>query len=383
MPRRLPPSFRAAIQSGASLIEVLVGLLIGMVVVAVIYNTLIVAETYRRNTTGLSDAQVTGQLAQYLMGREIATAGGGFMAYTGIDVLARCADWHLRPIPVLITDSGNVNTSDSIAVFYSNATRVVHPVRFSALATYPAPYPVESPNGFKTGDWIIAANATNCTLGQVTGITQYPSGDPYPPAGDGGKVLLAYSRKSGPASNYDTGSRVVNLGQDVARTIYSVDATKAQLQSATDNPAVAAVTSPLAQNVVLLKAQYGIDTTNTGVVDCWTSAVTAGCGGDYSATNLKADPAPGGIAGLIRNVKAVRVAVVVRSEDVAKEETISAQDKGSVDLKNQTAWLFNCAANDATCQGRIQIDNTVLQDYGRYRVYEATIPLRNTIWNYK
>ena len=29
----------------------------------------------------------------------------------------------------------------------------------------------------------------------------------------------------------------------------------------------------------------------------------------------------------------------------------------------------------------MQIDNTVLQDYGRYRIYEATIPLRNSIWN--
>ena len=53
----------------------------------------------------------------------------------------------------------------------------------------------------------------------------------------------------------------------------------------------------------------------------------------------------------------------------------------SASLVNQTAWLFNCAANDATCQSRIQIDNTVLNDYSRYRIYETVIPLRNALWN--
>ena len=86
-------------------------------------------------------------------------------------------------------------------------------------------------------------------------------------------------------------------------------------------------------------------------------------------------PAPANLAARIRAIKAVRVALVVRSEDVAKADAVNAT------LVNQSAWIFNCAANDATCQGRIQLDNTILQDYGRYRIYEATIPLRNAIWN--
>ena len=96
-------------------------------------------------------------------------------------------------------------------------------------------------------------------------------------------------------------------------------------------------------------------------------------------TSVDRDDLPDGgaahYAACIRAIKAVRVALVVRSEDVAKADAVNAT------LVNQSAWIFNCAANDATCQGRIQLDNTVLQDYGRYRIYEATIPLRNAIWN--
>ncbi len=77
----------------------------------------------------------------------------------------------------------------------------------------------------------------------------------------------------------------------------------------------------------------------------------------------------------MRSIKAVRIAIVVRSEHQERQDALSAS------LVNQSAWLFNCAANDATCQGRIQINNTVLDDYSRYRIYETVIPLRNSIWN--
>jgi hypothetical protein len=43
--------------------------------------------------------------------------------------------------------------------------------------------------------------------------------------------------------------------------------------------------------------------------------------------------------------------------------------------------LFNCSTNNAACQGRIVLDNTVLADNYRYRTYETVVPLRNAIWN--
>ena len=372
-------------QRGVSLIETMVGILIGMVVVAVVYNLLLAAEGYKRSTMGVADAQVTGQLTQFILGRELANAGNALSA--GTDELAICGDWRLKPLPALITAGATATTSDDVTIYYSTTTRVVHPVRFATTVTTPNPYQVFSPNGFKVNDWIIATDRTaNCSLGRVTAITAPSTGNPLPPADSGGLVALAYTPAS--AFSFNSGARIINMGQQLNRVHYWVDPAKAQLQSQNINPfaidtAATPPVVPLAQNVVLLKAQYGIDTNNDNAVDCWTSADNTGtCGGfDLSGPSDPKTLATGGVfanaatGARIRMIKAIRIAVVVRSEDVTKA------DASNAGLVGQTAWLFNCAANNGTCQGRIQIDNTVLTDYGRYRIYESTIPLRNSLWN--
>ncbi len=377
-------AIRRATQRGAGIIEVMVGILIGMVVVLVIYNTLIAAEAFKRNTIGISDAQITGQLAQFVLNREIASGGNGVMS--GINELAQCDQWRLRPIPALVVDGGGPNASDSVTVFYSNAPRILHPISFGVSGAAGTPYPVISPNGFKVNDWVIgtetATGATNCTLVQVTGITQHPSLAAYPPADVGGRVALSYNLKAGTAFNFTTGSRAFNLGDRVTRAVYSVDAAKKQLNSLDDNPGLAGPASPvpLAQNVVLLKVQYGVDADGDplGLVDCWTSADnsnTCANGVDYSDTTFKAVPGPATLAARIRSIKAIRIAVVVRSDDVVFPDPVK-----HADLVGQSAVLFTCPASIPNCT-TISINNTVLQDYGRYRIYEATIPLRNSLWH--
>lgn len=367
---------------GAGIIEVMVGILIGLVVVLAVYNVLVVAEGYKRSTIGVSDAQITGQLAQFVLNRELSSGGNGMMS--GLDALAGCDEWRLRPMPTLITDGGGPMVSDAMTVYYSNSPRIVHPVSFGNAGAAGTPLQVISPNGFAVNDWVIATETSlggvNCSLVQVTGITQDPVAA-YPPAGSSGRIALSYVLKAGAAFNHTTGSRAVNLGQRVTRTRYSVSAAKQQLDSLDENPGLAVVATPvpIAQNIVLLKAQYGVDVIADaqGVVDCWTSADnTNGCGNgvDYTDTAFMTVPAPALNAARIRSIKAVRIAIVVRSDDDVKQDTANAT------LLSQTAWLFNCAANNATCQGRMQIDNTILQDYRRYRIYEATIPLRNSIF---
>ncbi len=126
-----PPSYRAraARQRGAGIIEVMVGVLIGMIVVAVVYNVLVLAEGYKRSTIGVADAQVTGQLTQYIVGREVANGGAALMM--SAPDLINCSDWRLRPLPVLITAGASANQSDQLLVYYSTSARVVHPVWFS------------------------------------------------------------------------------------------------------------------------------------------------------------------------------------------------------------------------------------------------------------
>ncbi len=62
-------ALRASVRArhrGASLVETMVGILIGMIVIAVVYNILSVAEGYKRATVGSSDAQITGLLTQFM-----------------------------------------------------------------------------------------------------------------------------------------------------------------------------------------------------------------------------------------------------------------------------------------------------------------------------
>ncbi len=380
---------RAAGQRGAGIIEMMVGVLIGMIVVAVVYNVLVLAEGYKRSTIGVADAQVTGQLTQYILGREIANGGAAMMM--GVDELAGCSDWRLKALPVAITAGANANTSDEFTVYYSSSPRVVHPVRFSSSVPPANSYVVDSPNGFKSNDWIIATNRQlNCALTRVSGVTQPDGATPVPPAGVGGAVALAYSPVTAATAAVptNTDSRAINMGPQLMRVHYTVDATKAQLNTQNVNwldPGFPLPVVPLSQNVVLLKAQYGVDTNNDNLLDCWTSAITgSACGGvDYRGpVDPKIDGGAGNApfpvaatAAQLRAIKAVRVAIVVRSEHQERQDALAAS------LVGQTAWLFNCAANDGTCQGRIQIDNTVLNDYSRYRIYETVIPLRNAIWS--
>ena len=116
-------------QAGMGIVETMVGILIGVVVLLVIYNVLSLAEGYKRTTIGVADTQTTGLFAQFVLNREISNSGNGIA--TGIPDFSVCVngptgpgDWRLKPIPVLITDSGNNNVSDGFVVFYSNTFQV-------------------------------------------------------------------------------------------------------------------------------------------------------------------------------------------------------------------------------------------------------------------
>ncbi len=365
----MPSSFLRPRQGGATLIETMIGILIGMIVLLAIYNVLTFAEGYKRSTVGAADAQVTGQFAQFVLARELASAGNGIS--TGMAELSTCNnDWRMKPIPVLITDGGTANTPDSFVTFYSNARRVVSPVLVTApVAIGATTMQIQSPNGFFQNDWVITTDrVANCMLRQLTG----PGVLIGPNPGTAGIVNVPFATATTAA--FPAGSsRVFNLG-DINRTLYSVETVAAgrqrQLYSQNVNIGVGVQPAvPIAQNIMLLKAQYGIDTNGDLTVDCWTSAVV-GCGDDYSAATIGSAATT---AATIQRIKAVRIAVVVRSDEPDLKDPV---------LLGQSAFLFNCSINtNAGCPGRIAIDNTVMQDTFRYRIYETTVPLRNALWN--
>src|SRR6266545_1426445 len=223
---------RYGLQRGVGMVETMVGIVIGLVVVLVIYNIFAFAEGYKRTAIGVGDAQVTGQFAAFALSRELASAGNGIAV--GMSELAKCGgEPRLKPIPVLITDGGGPNSSDSFIAFYSNATRVVTPVLLTDAAVVPPVFRVFSPNGFAVNDWVIATDNVlngNCFLTQVTKVSA--------PPGPGGEVdVTTAPAVPGPFIN-PANWRLVNLGQVVgsnpitfSRVQYTVDAVKRQLYS--------------------------------------------------------------------------------------------------------------------------------------------------------
>jgi len=382
---------KRATQRGAGIVETMIGILIGMIVILVVYNVFAVSEGYKRAAVGAADAQSTGLYAQFVLSREIHNAGNGVLdsgIASAVSDLVQCtnaqAAWRgfpsppfpaaavvpprIRPTPVLIIDGGGPTASDALIVTYSNAPHVVSPVQFvDPPATGVAPFYVQSPNGFRANDRVIAINPGTQTC-ELTTVTAVALGDSK------GDATTGIVRLQHPAvlGNYTAGappdgSKLLNLGQqgEVARTLY--DIFNNQLRS-TDLLA-AAPANPIAQNVVLLKAQYGIDCLGNGVIS-WTTATASNICGDGVSYTRDAVLAWNGPT--LARMRAIRIGIVVLSDE---------PDLKDPALTGQSAVLFNCSTNNAACQGRIVLDNTVLTDSYRFRTYETIVPMRNAIWN--
>jgi Tfp pilus assembly protein PilW len=160
-------------QSGAGLIETMVGILIGLLVVLVVYNMLAVAEGYKRMTTGAADAQITGLISQFISGQDAGNGGNGYTS--GFSDLINChnsapgvpftANNTLKPISVLVTKGALATDSDSFISHQGVSPHVVWPVAFRSAKGAPiapgAPITVQSPNGFNTPAMASMATALN------------------------------------------------------------------------------------------------------------------------------------------------------------------------------------------------------------------------------
>ena len=67
-------------QRGFGLIEIMVGVVIGLIAVLVIYQVYAVAEGFKRNTTAAGEAQQNGLFSAFVLGMEIGNGGAGMAA---------------------------------------------------------------------------------------------------------------------------------------------------------------------------------------------------------------------------------------------------------------------------------------------------------------
>lgn len=371
----MKPLTIARLQRGVSLIELMVGMLVGMLAVLLISQVLLVSEGQKRTTTGGSDAQVNGALALYSMQRDLQMAGYGITSspnVIGCPISARFngaspAGFATNLVPVMITPEASRppgSVGDSVRFLasskgsFSVPTRVIPP----GYAVGNTDFPVRASVGFAQGDLALVASdgAQPCWVFQVTGA---PAARSLPRANS----AATWNTANAPDVAYGDGAVLMNLGT-LVDTRYEINGNV--LQSFTFNSATPAAARPAVDvqpDIVNLRAFYGRDTSATldGVIDTFDTTT------------------PTNNAGWLR-VLAVRLVVVARSSTFEKEIVTAANPEWSVGSAPAVAGAATCASGTGEC---ITIDvgagvaGDVPAKHYRYKVFDTVIPLRNMLWS--
>jgi len=341
---------------GFGLVELMVGMFIGLLLALTVYATLILGEANRRTAITSNSAIGNGMASVFMVQTDVKNAGDGMwqnktLLCNGINIYyAGNVVANADPIaPVTITDGGSDSASDEIAV--AQATSIIANIGATVvtqMTSAAGAFKLNSIRAMQVGQLYLAANPSlnqPCTVGKITGLTtQSYGGDVAHAASDWNPANPATTFSNAPA--YAAGSEVLYLG-DFQWTTYRVRQEKLERWDR-----IRDTVSVLADNVVLLKAWYGTTNGTTQAIEQWTPA-----------TEAWAPPLDSAHAAAIR---AVRLAVVTRSQTQEKP-SISG---GACDATTVAP---------ASWPGGPTLDlsaNPKWQCY-RYRTLTVVIPLKN------
>ena len=253
------PCARRSGQSGFSLIEIMVGMVIGLLAIIVMMQVFAVSEQRKRTANAGSDAQNSAVIALDGIQRNIGQSGYGF----ALTRLLGCnlqlpfgAPVPMAPViinpPTAVIPAGDANT-DTLLISYGLGND--QPEGYNVLSQSGTTYTIVGTSMLRIGDRVIAAPAA---CGATTLVLRHRlrrsmlgrSTDQLLLAGNGLFNLgatprfLAYAVRNGNLVVCDY--MAANCG----------DATAASLA----NPAIWRL---VAENIASLRAQYGRDTTGT------------------------------------------------------------------------------------------------------------------------
>ena len=352
---------------GFTLIELMVGVVVGLLATLVISQVLSVAENQRRSSTSGSDAQVNGGLAIFELQRQLKMAGYGLSTEgnaLGCTLQAHYngggAPASMPPTlaPVLITAGGN-GAPDTLRILSSSKTSFALPV--SVTGSYD-PNVAANANRFLVATTLGAAQGDLMAL--VYGVDQpcqifQVSADPTV-AGridrlDGGSWNDIKFPNTALAAN--SGTFLVNLGalNDISFSLtadYKLRQTTAQLATQ------ASTSQDLQSNIVSLRAFYGKDTNGDDTVDTFDTTT------------------PANNAGWLQ-VRAVRVAVLARSAQYEKDEVTTAMPLWDVGTFASVTGSVACGSSKCI---ELKADVTSDWKHYRYKVFDVLVPLRNQLW---
>jgi type IV pilus assembly protein PilW len=394
------------LNSGFSLVELMVGLVVGLLATLVVMQSLSSFEGNKRTTVGTSDAQANGNIALYLMQRELQFAGYGsplvdgtmpkidpknlansfvFQDYTGktqseIDALVAA---QLSAFNAKVTaDSAEVakgtnfsalncdSTSPAINLDIdgnastANATSIVKDILTPVTITNGAisdtivvRYGDTSRGGLSTSitgitgaTYLGVDNNMSCRNGDVAIITR----DKAPSQCRASLVTTTNAALNAAPKGIDLisnsgvviGDKIACLGK-VTTTTFDVVSNNLQKDGLS-----------VLDEIVSIQAQYGISaTSNSELVTNFVDATGAWAPNTITVANRN-------------RIKAVRVAVVARSNLLEKTAVTQLCSGASATLAK--LCVFGGDLNLSSSLGANWLNY-------RYRVYEMTVPLKNVM----
>ena len=403
---------------GFSIIEIMVGLAIGLIAILVIGQVTATFEAQKRTNTGGGDAQTNGATALQMLEQEVRMGGLGLIN-PGI---SENAGNFLCPLGVNIYYDGNVVSNPGVSA----------PPVYPMGGFYP---PVRILDGGAGADQIVVARSdaelggvpsivkktvnfsTSPTIVTVDVATGYQPGQVFLlGAGDGSKICSIFQVAATPTQNgdnwdlaiasgfpynsgnplatfatipsYEWGDKVVNMGfsplppgknltgyRPFSVRQYSIRTCDQQpMLSVIDPTQIAAPTCAnadfLADQIVDLQAQYGIAPTGSQEISEWRNA-----SGIWDSNNLTAINAA--------RIKAIRLAVVAQSSDYLKNNDASCSENpipAAPSVQPQLPlWEQLNPGDDVPAKFTVPIGGDGCQHH-RYRIFTSVVPLRNVVW---
>lgn len=384
-----------AYQRGLSLIELMVGMTIGIIALLAIQQMVVVFDKQKRSGTGSADAQNTAMIAIHTLENDIKKSGYGISGLNAYGCIVSSPGLlnGLPLVPFMILPAGLPNPynipagdagNDMLIIMYGHSqikaegdTILSHPTNNTVK--------VENTAGYAAGDFVLVSGLQPgvpganrpCFLAQIAGLV-----NPL-------NLNINTNWPTTAVDNFLSTDSLLHLGQGgLTVNVYAIRNNTLTVCDYVANDCTAAgnvgnplIWVPVSANTAILRAQYGWDT--NAMVANSTPVTSAFCRDSLAATGAVC-PSTGG-----RNpdldtganmpvtpcawarMTAVRIALGTRSQEPSENGVLVTPAQ----LK-----LWPDVAGGATPDTTGPTFNSAATRTFRYKVFNTTIPLRNNLW---
>ncbi|HEU0187718.1 MAG TPA: PilW family protein [Gallionellaceae bacterium] len=356
--------------AGFSLVEIMVGMVIGLLAMIVMMQMLALFEGQKRSSTGGGDAQNSGAIALHGIQRDLKQSGYGInqLSMLGCSVTLRPGVTLNSLAPVTINSTqitGQDSNTDTLLVVYSQSNSPTEGNGINAQPTAINKYQVRTPSAFQVGDIVISVPKTRlspCTLSMET-VTSIDATNSLVQVPNGVAGMV--------------GGLLFNLGPSVKVLAYAVRGGKLTVcdYMANDCSSNSAAFWPaIASDIVSMKAEYGRDTSAvpmTGIASTFDRTTPASTSATLSCDWLR--------------ILSVSLALVARSSQYNKEVVTNTAVNSAAAPNppvNAPTWSGNSRNAIVASTSVLGPDTSVDEPWKhyRYKVFQTTVPLRNNDW---